>query len=204
MSATRYCVYRDSVYGRNGFGPVNQCPKHLDADEEHYVKAVRHEALLLALKNEADSLRNEILSVECDHETAMAEIRAELEAAKAAHADTHLVLKDVRNDLDEEFQNTTRLEKEAEAAKAEIARLHDKRYAGVKLAQLAPHQQRVISEQEQLAERLKKLEAFLLTAMFAELVEDEQLLLKIQASAMAVYLRILKKRSAKFTSPNDQ
>lgn len=63
---------------------------------------------------------------------------------------------------------------------------------------LAPHQQRVIAEQEQLADRLKKLEAFLHTPLFAGLPEDERQLLKMQADAMVLYLGIINTRSAKF------
>ncbi len=63
---------------------------------------------------------------------------------------------------------------------------------------LPPHQQRVIAEREQLADRIQKLESFLATEMFAGLPEDEQQLLKMQADAMVVYLSILEARSSKF------
>ena len=64
---------------------------------------------------------------------------------------------------------------------------------------LPPHQQRVIGECEQLADRIKKLEAFLATPVFAGLSDDEQQLLKMQADAMVLYLGIINTRTAKFS-----
>jgi len=63
---------------------------------------------------------------------------------------------------------------------------------------LSPHQQRVIAEREQLADRIQKLEAFLHTDLYAGLPEDEQQLLKMQADAMVLYLGIINTRTSKF------
>lgn len=62
---------------------------------------------------------------------------------------------------------------------------------------LPPHQQRVIAECEQLADRIQKLEAFLHTPLFAGLPEDERQLIKTQADAMVVYLGIINTRVSK-------
>ncbi|WP_236192326.1 crAss001_48 related protein [Pseudomonas urethralis] len=64
---------------------------------------------------------------------------------------------------------------------------------------LPPHQQRVVAELEQLADRVKKLEAFLATPLYASLPGDEQQLLKMQADAMVLYMGILNTRAAKFS-----
>lgn len=66
------------------------------------------------------------------------------------------------------------------------------------IGHLPLHQQRVIAEEEQLADRISKLEAFLKTELYAGLPEEERQLLKMQADAMALYLGILNTRSAKF------
>lgn len=63
---------------------------------------------------------------------------------------------------------------------------------------LPPHQQRVIGECEQLADRIKKLEAFLSTPVFAGLPDDERQLLKMQADAMVLYLGIINTRVEQF------
>ncbi|AVJ20994.1 MULTISPECIES: hypothetical protein [Pseudomonas] len=63
---------------------------------------------------------------------------------------------------------------------------------------MPPHQQRVIAEREQLADRIQKLEAFLHTDLYAGLPEDEQQLLKMQADAMVLYLGIINTRTSKF------
>lgn len=66
------------------------------------------------------------------------------------------------------------------------------------VAHLPQHQQRVIAEREQLADRIQKLEAFLHTELFASLPDDEQQLLKMQADAMVLYLGIINTRTSKF------
>jgi len=63
---------------------------------------------------------------------------------------------------------------------------------------LPPHQQRVVAECEQLAGRIKKLEAFLATPVFAGLADDERQLLKMQADAMVSYLGIINTRVERF------
>jgi hypothetical protein len=63
---------------------------------------------------------------------------------------------------------------------------------------LAPHQQRVVAELEQLADRVTKLESFLATPFYASLDEDERTLLKMQADAMVLYMGILNTRANKF------
>ena len=63
---------------------------------------------------------------------------------------------------------------------------------------LPPHQQRVVAECEQLADRIKKLEAFLATPVFAGLADDERQLLKMQADAMVSYLGIINTRVERF------
>ena len=62
------------------------------------------------------------------------------------------------------------------------------------IGHLQPHQQRVVAECEQLADRIAKLETFLATPLFAGLPEREQQLLKMQADAMVVYLGIINTR----------
>lgn len=66
------------------------------------------------------------------------------------------------------------------------------------IGHLAPHQQRVVAELEQLADRTKKLEDFLHTPLYAGLDADERHLLKMQADAMVIYLGILNTRAIKF------
>lgn len=66
------------------------------------------------------------------------------------------------------------------------------------LDNLPPHQQRVVAELEQLADRVQKLESFLATPLYAGLPEDERQLLKMQADAMVLYMGILNTRAAKF------
>ena len=63
---------------------------------------------------------------------------------------------------------------------------------------LQPFQQRVVEEKEQLAERLEKLNAFLVTPQCLALPFDERCLLARQAGVMAQYLDILLDRIARF------
>ena len=64
---------------------------------------------------------------------------------------------------------------------------------------LAPHQQRVVDERDQLAERIEKLDAFIQGNSFFEgLPEAEQERLVAQAGVMAVYCRILERRIGAF------
>jgi hypothetical protein len=63
---------------------------------------------------------------------------------------------------------------------------------------LPPHQQRLVAELEQTADRLTKLEAFLHTPLFASLDDDEQRLMKMQADTMVLLVGILNNRANKF------
>lgn len=63
---------------------------------------------------------------------------------------------------------------------------------------LPPHQQRLVAELEQTADRLTKLEAFFHTPLFSSLDDDEKQLMKMQADAMVLLVGILNDRAAKF------
>lgn len=56
------------------------------------------------------------------------------------------------------------------------------------------HQERVISERVELAERLDKLRTFLRTKRFEDLVRDEQRRLTRQSLIMSDYLDVLDQR----------
>lgn len=64
--------------------------------------------------------------------------------------------------------------------------------------QLAPHQQRVVTEREELAEKVGKLHDFTLSLMFGELHADEQQRLHRQLLIMRLYLQVLTERIAAF------
>lgn len=66
------------------------------------------------------------------------------------------------------------------------------------IGHLPPHQQRLVAELEQTADRTSKLEAFLHTPLFASLDDDEQRLMKMQADAMVLLVGILNTRANKF------
>lgn len=66
------------------------------------------------------------------------------------------------------------------------------------IGHLAPHQQRLVAELEQLVDRTTKLEAFLATPFYATLDEDERHLLKMQADAHVLLIGILNTRANKF------
>jgi hypothetical protein len=59
---------------------------------------------------------------------------------------------------------------------------------------MQPHQQRVVTERDELAEKLTKLNAFTGTAVFTGLPEAEQFRLTRQAGIMKDYLDILNDR----------
>ena len=63
---------------------------------------------------------------------------------------------------------------------------------------MAPHQQRVVEEKEQLDGRLEKLGAFFLTELFASLPELEQARMRNQYYYMQKYSEILAQRIAAF------
>jgi hypothetical protein len=67
-----------------------------------------------------------------------------------------------------------------------------------KMPALKPHQQRVVEEQRDLAERLRSLDAFLGTPAFAGLDAFEQDRLRRQAVLMGGYNSVLLERIAAF------
>ena len=66
---------------------------------------------------------------------------------------------------------------------------------------LAPHQQRVVEERDQLAERITRLTAFEAGELFTSLCEAEQRRLRSQLVAMDEYLAILNERIAAWAPP---
>lgn len=68
---------------------------------------------------------------------------------------------------------------------------------------MAPHQQRVIDEREQLQERLTKLLAFFQTPAFAALDSAERVRMPVQARYMRGYSAVLAERIAAFRQERD-
>jgi len=66
------------------------------------------------------------------------------------------------------------------------------------MKELQPHQQRVVTEKEELAEKLTKLLEFFQTPIFAGLSEAEQSRLRNQARFMDGYAAVLEERIAAF------
>lgn len=64
--------------------------------------------------------------------------------------------------------------------------------------QLAPHQQRVVDEKQELDEKREKLGAFKNTDLFASLPWQEQERLNTQAHVMTMYSAVLGARIAAF------
>ena len=64
--------------------------------------------------------------------------------------------------------------------------------------QLKPHQERVITEQKELAEKLEKLTAFTFTPTFKQLAVAEQERLNRQHSIMEQYVNVLGERITAF------
>jgi len=64
--------------------------------------------------------------------------------------------------------------------------------------ELKPHQQRVVAENEELAEKLAKLLSFFQTKMFEGLSEAERSRLRNQARFMDGYAAVLEERIAAF------
>lgn len=79
----------------------------------------------------------------------------------------------------------------------------DWHYSGgrVVIKALAPHQQRVVAERDELNEKLIKLQAFTLSAVFMGLPDDERSRLHRQERAMLEYSAVLSERIAAFPSP---
>lgn len=69
------------------------------------------------------------------------------------------------------------------------------------MTQLAPHQQRVVAERDELADRLAKLLAFFQSPIFAGLSAAEQTRLRSQARFMDGYLAVLGERIEAFAAP---
>ena len=64
---------------------------------------------------------------------------------------------------------------------------------------MQPHEERVVSEQKELADKLVKLREFIKgSPIFAKLVLDEQARLKTQEFHMSMYWRVLGDRIAEF------
>lgn len=64
--------------------------------------------------------------------------------------------------------------------------------------QLAPHQQRVVDEKQELDEKREKLGAFKNSGLFASLPWQEQERLNTQAHVMTMYSAVLGARIAAF------
>ena len=67
------------------------------------------------------------------------------------------------------------------------------------IKEFAPHQQRVVDEKNELEDRFKKLDSFILdNPIFTSLPQEDQDLLKEQNNLMQRYLSVLEKRIARF------
>jgi len=62
----------------------------------------------------------------------------------------------------------------------------------------APHQLRVLNEEAELAERVDKLYAFMVSERFDAVPDDEQDRMEKQHEAMKVYRDVLRERIANF------
>ena len=67
------------------------------------------------------------------------------------------------------------------------------------MAQLAPHQQRVVDEKRDLDDKREKLGSFKNTELFASLPWQEQERLNTQANIMTMYSAVLGERIAAFS-----
>jgi hypothetical protein len=70
-----------------------------------------------------------------------------------------------------------------------------------KIDHLPPHEQRMVAEAAQINDRIQKLEAFMLTPLFASLAGDVQKLRTMQLDAMKLYGAILGQLLFKFEAP---
>jgi hypothetical protein len=68
--------------------------------------------------------------------------------------------------------------------------------------EIPAYQQRVIEESEELNERLAKLNQFIVSNLFMAVAKDEQVRLKAQKAAMAMYAAVLNERIANFPPTN--
>jgi hypothetical protein len=64
--------------------------------------------------------------------------------------------------------------------------------------ELAPHQQRVVAERDELLDRLRKLRSFITGFVYLDLDQEEQKRLAAQDMAMEKYLTILNERIGAF------
>jgi hypothetical protein len=64
---------------------------------------------------------------------------------------------------------------------------------------MQPHQHRVVTEKDELADKLTKLNAFIGGTIYSGLPEEERIRLARQAVAMKDYLDILNERIAAFS-----
>lgn len=64
---------------------------------------------------------------------------------------------------------------------------------------MAPHEQRVVNERNDLVEKTGKLDTFRQGDVFSELPYEDRKLLQAQRSAMQAYIDILDMRIARFT-----
>lgn len=69
--------------------------------------------------------------------------------------------------------------------------------------QLQPHEQRVVAEHAELADRLQKLSDFMGTKAFQALGHQREKLLERQQQAMKAYLDVLAERIDDFDRPDD-
>lgn len=63
---------------------------------------------------------------------------------------------------------------------------------------MLPHQQRVVTEKDELEDKLTKLVAFFETDFFSKIEKDEQERLKRQSGFMQSYLEVLEERISNF------
>lgn len=66
---------------------------------------------------------------------------------------------------------------------------------------LQPHEERVLAERGELAERVEKLHAFIESAAWHRLPESDRDLLVEQRNHMTAYLGVLQRRAARFLRP---
>lgn len=64
--------------------------------------------------------------------------------------------------------------------------------------ELLPHQERVVTEQKELEDKITKLTTFSTTDFFRELSPIDQNLLSIQLDSMRAYNNVLKMRISRF------
>jgi hypothetical protein len=83
----------------------------------------------------------------------------------------------------------------------DVLRFDEQTGDALELNKWEPHQRRVLAEQQELQERLNKLEAFVETPIFAEIAVEEQYRLKRQFEAMTAYHNILCERIDAFSVP---